>query len=203
VRDVDRPERKVEIESTNRILDDFFKVDEAYLRHERFDGHMSDRIRRLNFERGDAVAAVIVERQTGDVLLVEQFRYPAYTNGPGWLVETVAGVVGDDEDPETSIRREVLEEMGYRVGELDHIGTFYLSPGGSSERITLFHGEVSAADRIEDGGGVESENEDIRLVRLPRNEIGSALESERFSDAKTIIGLMWLQRERPLPEAHS
>ena len=45
--------RKVEIISRKRVLDDFFKVDEAYLRFERFDGTMSEVVRRLNFERGD------------------------------------------------------------------------------------------------------------------------------------------------------
>lgn len=183
----------MEVEGKELLLDDFFKVEAARVRYELFGGGMSDTVRRLSFERRDAAAVVLVERESGDVILAEQFRYPAYEKGPGWLVEAVAGIVADGEDPAETVRREALEETGYRVGALDHIGTFYLSPGGSSERIFLYHAEVSAGDHVADGGGLDHEGEDIRLVRLPRAEVGKALASQQFADAKTVIGLMWLE----------
>ncbi|MGI9644031.1 MAG: NUDIX domain-containing protein [Ilumatobacteraceae bacterium] len=193
---MDGTPRRVEIERTDRVLDDFFKVDAAYLRHERFDGTMTDTMRRLNFERGDAAAAVIVDRDSGDLLLVEQFRYPAYDKGPGWVVEAVAGMVDDDEDPADAMRREIHEEIGYDVPHLDPIGEFYLSPGGSSERIFLFHAEVGEADRIAAGGGLDEEHEDIRLVRVPGDELDAWIADRRLVDAKTLIGVLWLQVRR-------
>ena len=71
--------RKVVIESKRRILDDFFKVEEAHLRYERFDRQMSPLVRRLNFERGDSVAAMIFNPKTQRIILVNQFRLPAST----------------------------------------------------------------------------------------------------------------------------
>ena len=190
---MDGTPQRVEIERTERVLDDFFKVDAAHLRHERFDGTMTDTMRRLNFERGDAAAAVIVDRDSGDLLLVEQFRYPTYAKGPGWVVEAVAGIVADGEDPAEAMRREIHEEMGYEVTHLDPIGEFYLSPGGSSERIFLFHAEVGDADRVAEGGGLDEEHEDIRLVRIPGQELDTWIADRRLVDAKTLIGVLWLQ----------
>ncbi len=189
-------ERRVEVDGRELVLDDFFQVEAARLRYELFGGGMSDTVRRLNFERRDAAAVLLVERESGDVILIEQFRFPTYAKGPGWLVEAVAGIVADGEDPAETARREALEETGYRVGELDHIGTFYLSPGGSSERIFMYHAEVAAADRVAAGGGLAAEGEDIRIVRLPTADVADALTSARFADAKTVVGLMWLEGRR-------
>ena len=73
--------RRVDIEEKKYILDDFFKVEEAHLRYERFDGKMSPPVRRLNFERGDSVAVIIFKRKTQRILLVNQFekapRFPS------------------------------------------------------------------------------------------------------------------------------
>jgi nudix-type nucleoside diphosphatase (YffH/AdpP family) len=185
--------RKVEIERKRRILDDFFKVEEAHLRYERFDGKMSPVVRRLNFERGDSVAAVIFSPGTQRLLLVNQFKYPAYDKGPGWITETIAGMIDKNETPEDAARREIEEEMGYRVTNLEHISTFYVSPGGSSERIVLYYAEVDATDKSEAGGGVGSEDEDIVTVELTLAEALEQIRSGEIADAKTILGIFWFQ----------
>src|SRR4051794_11788866 len=113
-----------------RILNDFFKVDEVHLSFEKFDGSMSPVVRRLNFERGDSVAAILHHREKGVVFLVNQFKYPTWEKGPGWLTEAVAGMIDPEEDAEDAVRREILEETGYRAGKLQHIANFYVSPGG-------------------------------------------------------------------------
>jgi ADP-ribose pyrophosphatase len=153
---------------------------------------MSDTTRRLCFERGDAVAAVIFNRDTRKVILANQFRYPTHEKGPGWMSEVVAGVLEPDESPETTIRREILEEVGYETRELLYISSFYVSPGGSTERITLYYAEVDNAGKVSEGGGLESENEDIRIEEITLQEVEAALSSKQYQDAKTVIGLMWL-----------
>lgn len=188
--------RRVEIDQVERVFDDFFKIDVAHLRHERFDGAMSRTKRVLNFERGDAVGVVIVDRDSGRVILVEQFRYPTYEKGPGWMIEVVAGIAEKDETPAEVARREVLEESGYEVDHLHPIAHFYVSPGGSSERIFLFYAEVSDTSKVAAGGGLASEGEDTRIVELPIEDIPEAIESAKILDAKTIIGLMWLHNKR-------
>jgi len=187
--------KKVSIEQKRYILEDVFKVDEAHLRYEKFNGEMSDVVRRISLERGDSVAVIIFNLDTNKIILVSQFRYPSYKNGHGWLIETIAGIVNPDEKPEESARREVQEETGLNVSTLEHIATFYPSPGGSSERVHLYYSEVSGENAIYKGtGGLISEGEDIKAVELTLEEALDKVKSGEIMDAKTIIGVQWLEK---------
>jgi nudix-type nucleoside diphosphatase (YffH/AdpP family) len=185
--------KRVSIERKRLILDDFFKVEEAYLSYERFDGSMSPTVRRLNFERGDSVAAILVNKARNTVVLVNQFKYPAFDKGPGWITEVVAGMIAKDETPENALHREVLEETGFRIRNVEPIATFYVSPGGSSERIKLYYAEIVSTPKQE-GGGLAEEQEDIKICEIKTKEILAQLERGEIVDAKTILGLMWLRR---------
>ena len=186
--------KRVEILSKRRMLDDFLKVDEAILRHELLDGQMSPPLRRLSLERGDGAAVLLYKPCTRCVVLVRQFRYPTCEHGPGWLLELVAGMVDDGESPEETMRREILEETGYVAEELYHISTFYLSPGGSSERIFLYYGEVNDQARQQQGGGLEEEHEEIEVVEMSVERAWKELDAGEIADAKTLVALMWLRR---------
>ena len=186
--------RKVVIHAERRVFDGFFKLSEAEVSFERFDGTMSRPVKRLDFERGDSVAALLYNSDSRRVLLVEQFKYPTYEHGPGWILEAVAGIVEPDETPESALRREVLEEVGYEIGTLEPIATFYVSPGGSSERVFLHYAEVTDAGKVGDGGGVGAEGEDIRTVELTLEELDRLLATGSIQDAKTLVGLQWLQQ---------
>jgi ADP-ribose pyrophosphatase len=183
--------KKVIIERENRLLDDYFKVDEAYLSYELFAGGMSDTIRRLNFERGDSVAALLFNRDTERAILIEQFRYPAYRKGPAWMTEVVAGIVMEGESPEAALRREVREEIGYEIDKAHWVASFYLSPGGSSERVFLYCAEVNNARRTAPGGGTTDAGEDIRIVEYSLDALKDMLASARVHDAKTLIAILW------------
>src|SRR5262245_12878989 len=187
--------RRADVRSRRRLLDDFFKVDEAEVSFERFDGSMTPPVRRLVFERGDSVAAVVFDREAKRLLLTEQFRFPTLEKGPGWLIEIIAGMIEAGEQPEDSLRREIEEELGYRADHIEHIATFYVSPGGSSERIWLYYAEVGDAGHVSAGGGLPGEHEDIRVVSISPEEACAALKDGRIVDAKTIIGLKWLLAE--------
>jgi len=184
---------KVEVISRTRLLDDFFKVEEARLRFERFDGTMSEVVRRLNVERGDAAAALLVHPGRRAVYLVRQFMYPALEQAGGWLDTVVAGMVDAGETPDAAIRREILEEAGFAVDKVEPIASFFLSPGGSSERIFLFAATVSDAARISAGGGVATENEDIKVLEWPIETFLGRLQSGALKDAKTIVAACWLK----------
>lgn len=185
--------RRVDLHSKKRLFDGFFKIDEAEVSFERFDGEMSPPVKRLCFERGDSVAAVVHDRDSGTVILVEQFKYPTYERGPGWIIETVAGVVESGESPESAVRREVLEEVGYEIEALEPIATFYVSPGGSSERILLFYAEVAAGGKVASGGGLPSEEEDIRTVKVAVDDLDHVVAEGTIQDAKTLVAVQWLQ----------
>jgi nudix-type nucleoside diphosphatase (YffH/AdpP family) len=184
--------RNVVIHRTVRLLDDFFKVDEVEVSYERFDGQMSEPMRRLCFDRGDSVAAIIFNRSTQRVLLVEQFRLPALNKGPAWMLELVAGIKPPGESPEEALRREVLEETGYEIDRLHCISTFYPSPGGSSEQVMLYMAEVTGAGRVGPGGGLHQSGEDIRVVEFGLDDLRQEMAAGRICDAKTLIGVMWL-----------
>jgi ADP-ribose pyrophosphatase len=188
-----RRERKVWIEREQVVFDGFFQLKEATLRYERFDGQPSTPVRRLKLERGDSVAALVRNTDTGKVLLVEQFKYPTYGKGDGWILETVAGMVDEGESFDQAMRREVREEIGYELRSLQPIATFYVSPGGSSERVALFYGEVDDAGRVGAGGGVATEGEDIELREFSLDELWEAVDAGAIDDAKTLIGLLWLR----------
>ena len=189
--------KKVTVREERRLLDAFFKVDEAVLRHERRDGSLSPELSRLNLERGDGVAALLYRTDEDRVVLVRQFRYPAWLrDGPGWILEIVAGMLKEGEDPQEAMRREIREETGYRVAALEPVSSFYLTPGGSSERIHLFYAAVGPADRLDQGGGLAEENEDIEIVAVPAAEAFTAVDRGEIVDAKTIIALMWLRGRR-------
>ncbi|BCL78316.1 ADP-ribose diphosphatase [Ktedonobacteria bacterium brp13] len=187
-------EKKVDVQDQSVIFDDKFKIREAHVRYMRFDGQMSNPERRLVFERGDSAAAIIVNSEQKKVLLTNQFRYPAYSKDAdsGWVQEVVAGVIDEGEQPEETIRREIQEEIGYTVHELTPIATFFVSPGGTSERVFLYYAEVDEADRTSQGGGLISENEDIQLVALSFDELWQQLRAGTLVDAKTLIAAQWL-----------
>jgi hypothetical protein len=92
--------KKVSIENKQYILEDVFKVEEVHLRYEKFNGRMSEVVRRISLERGDSVAVLIFNLTTEKIILVNQFRYPSYKNGHGWITEIIAGIVDPGETPE-------------------------------------------------------------------------------------------------------
>jgi len=185
--------KKVNVEQKKRIFDDFFKIDEVHLQHERFDGSMSPTLRRLNFERGDGVAALVFNVDTDKIILTNQFRYPAYTRGEGWIIEVVAGMLENDMTPEDAIKKEILEEIGYEVESLNFMSSFFVSPGGTSERIHMFYAVVNNSTKVNEGGGLEEENEDIQIVEYDLEQAIHMAQTGAIMDAKTLYGLLWLE----------
>ena len=204
---------KVEIHEQKRLFDDFFKVDEVKVSHERHDGKMSPDERRLIFERGDAAAVLLYNEETHMVVMVNQFKVPSMvgrqrdnpSTTDGWITETVAGMIEKSETPEDAIIRETLEETGYKIQKPKFICKFFSSPGGTSERIFLYFATVTDADKIGKGGGLGGE--DIKVVTKSVNELFDELAQKQIEDPKLIIAAYWLQeyirRTPPLePRTH-
>jgi ADP-ribose pyrophosphatase len=189
--------KKVEIISQVEVFNKgIFRIIEAHLRYQRYDGKMSDEIVRLSLERGDSAAALVHDSSDDVIVMTEQFRYPAHKKGPAWIKELPAGTVDEGESATDTMAREICEEIGYAITSLRNIATFYVSPGGTSERIHLFYTKVDGTDRVSVGGGLTREGEDIRVVRVPVTEALADLDSGRIVDAKTIIALQWFALHR-------
>jgi nudix-type nucleoside diphosphatase (YffH/AdpP family) len=191
---------KVTILKQKRILDNFCKVDEITLQHEKFDGTMTLPMTRLNFDRGDSVAAVVYNYETDSVILTRQFRLPVYLRlnnaDKAVLTEVAAGMIDKGEMPKDAIIREVREELGYEIVDIRLLFKFFLSPGGCSELIHLFFVEVFSNDKVASGGGRIEENEDIKICEITeirRRYVFDVVEQGEIMDAKTIIGLQWLK----------
>ncbi len=182
---------KVIIKDSGREYDGFFRVDKVVLQHEKFDGSMSKEIDRLNFNRGDTVAVILYNMTNKSVVLVRQFRYPAYVDdGPGWLIECVAGI--KDSDKVTVAKKEVLEETGYKIDDVEYLTQFYPSPGGCSEKISVYLAYVETQEEA-NGQYFGVGNEDIQVVEIPLVKAFEMIKNGEICDGKTIIGLYRLR----------
>ncbi len=187
-RDDDAPMRVLEA----KILSDEWATLTKYtIDYRRRDGGHETQIRQV-YDRGNGACILPLDPDRGTVLLVRQFRLPVWVNtggGPSRLIEACAGLL-DDLDPETAIRREAEEELGYRLGDIHRIFDLFMSPGSVSERLAFFIASYSPADRVFKGGGKEEEGEDIEVLEPTLDEALAMIRGGEITDAKTII-LLW------------
>ena len=139
------------------------------------------------FGRGNSVAALVLDGESDEFIFVRQYRYPARADG-GNLIELVAGGI-ENEDRETAIIREIEEEIGYKVASPKLISSFYVSPGRTDEKLDIFFVEVKKAMKVNEGGGVASEGEDLEVLRIANSVVKSMLKNNELLDGKTILAL--------------
>lgn len=182
----------VSVEQRERCFQGFYRLDRVHLKHRLFAGTMGPTISREVFVRPDAVCVVPYDPQTDTVVLVEQFRIGALDkSAEPWLLEIVAGLIDDDEQPEDVARREAREEANLELHELWPITTYYPSPGGSDERVYLYVGRCST-EGVGGVFGLAEEGEDIRVHVWPLADALHAVEDGRIDNAASIIALQWL-----------
>jgi nudix-type nucleoside diphosphatase (YffH/AdpP family) len=149
------------------------------------------RLKREIYHRTPAATILLYDPARKTVVLVRQFRLPAYLNGdPGWMIETPAGLLDDDE-PEAAIRREAMEETGYRVGDVKFLFKSYMSPGAVTEVVYFFAAIVDTSYRVAEGGGLAEEHEDIEVMEVPLSDAMTMIETGAIIDGKTIMLLQW------------
>lgn len=155
------------------------------------------RISREVEDHGRATAVFPYDPERKVAMLVSQLRAPLlYAGGPESILEAPAGLL-EDEAPEEGARREVSEETGIRLGALDLVASAWSAPGISTERMDLFLGAYSAADRIGVGGGLTDESEAVTVHEIPLAELAAMVGRGALSDMKTLVLLFALQIRRP------
>jgi len=173
----------------------FFSLNRYQVQHSLFAGGTSEVLTRELFQRGNCVAVLLYDPDTDKVVIIEQFRM-----GPmgqkdmtdrAWLLEIVAGAIEDGESAEQVAYRESEEEAGCKVQELHLINEFYTSPGGTSERISLFYGRINA-DEVGGIHGLEHEHEDILVSTVSFAKAYSMIHDGRIESAIPIIAIQWL-----------
>ncbi|MFB9864752.1 NUDIX hydrolase [Rufibacter immobilis] len=162
------------------------KKDTVYQGHYRLQVYtvqdQGEEFKREVFQTGKAATALVYDTRQQKFIFAKQYR-PAIEQD---LVETVAGMLdSEDEKPEEAITREIEEEIGYAVDQLQPLYEFYPSPGAFSEKIYLFYAEVSR--KTGEGGGKDEENESITTLALSPAELASY----SFIDGKTLLAVEW------------
>lgn len=170
----------------------FFQLKKYYFTHKLFGGGQSKEVAREVFERGHAVAVLPYDPQRNELVLIEQFRYPALeTSDSPWLVEIVAGIIEPGENKEDVCRREAQEEAGIELDELMPICSYLPSPGACTERVDLYLAKVDAS-KAQGVHGLDTEAEDIRVMRVSLNEAKEWLQCGKVDNSAAIIALQWL-----------
>jgi GDP-mannose pyrophosphatase NudK len=143
------------------------------------------------YDRGNGAVILLYNRASKTVILTKQFRLPTFVNGnaDGLMIEACAGLL-DKDNPEDCIRKETEEETGYRITHVKKIYEAYMSPGSVTEILYFFVAEYSKDQKVNEGGGVEGE-ENIEVLELPFAQAWNMMETGEIKDAKTIMLLQY------------
>lgn len=186
-----------EIIEKETVYQGFFNLDRYRVRHTLFKGGWSNTIIRELFQRGHCVAVIPYDPRTDQIVLIQQFRVGAIENSPQnpWLTEIIAGAIEEGESAREVAFREAKEEADCEIEEIMEIGQFYTTPGGSSEKITLYCAKVDASTL---GGihGLDHEDEDILATVVPLDVALMKLDRGEIQSAIAIIALQWLALNR-------
>jgi GDP-mannose pyrophosphatase NudK len=185
------PEIKI---TSNKILsDNWYILKRVAFEYQKSDGSWETQ-RREVYDRGNGAAILLYDKLEKTVVLIRQFRMPTYMNGnpTGMMIEACAGLL-EEENPEECIRRETEEETGYQVRDVRKIFQAYMSPGSVTEIIHFFVAEYSRDMKIGEGGGLETEHENIDVLEMPFTDALSMIQSGEIRDAKTIMLLQYAQ----------
>jgi len=160
---------------------------------ERADGTRSER----DIAGHPGAVAIVAIDADDRVLLVRQWRTPAERV----LLEIPAGTLDVDEatdateDPDLAARRELEEETGYRAGTWRKLATFWTAPGFASELMHLYLATDLAPAHPDERLGPD-EDEHLRLERRAFADAVAAVDAGEIGDAKSIVGLLWVERLR-------
>jgi nudix-type nucleoside diphosphatase (YffH/AdpP family) len=186
---------RIRIRSVEVLSDEWAVLKKTVFDYRRSDGTWETQTRQT-YDRGDGAVILPYDRERQTLLMVRQFRYPAYVTGhPEPLIEACAGLL-DEDDPETCIRREAEEELGYRLRDVRRLYAPYMSPGSVTERLWFFVADYRPADRISEGGGSADEGEDIEVMEVTLDKSLAMIESGDIIDAKTILLVLHVALER-------
>ena len=147
---------------------------------------------------GRAVCVLPYDPTRKVALVVRLPRAPLLLAGvEGALVEAPAGMIDPGEDPETTVRREAMEEVGLRLGDLEPVANVWPSPGVLGEQTWLCLAAYAAEDRVGSGGGLAEENEDIAVEEIGLAQLGRMQQEGALHDMKTLALVQALRLRRP------
>lgn len=186
-------ETNVSIEKTEILSDNWYTLKKVTFNIKKENGQTETQSREA-YDRGNGAVILLYNTHTKNVILTRQFRLPTYINGnpDGMLIEACAGLL-DKDNPEDCIKRETEEETGYKISKVEKIFEAYMSPGSVTEILHFFIAEYSDDMKINEGGGLEEEGENIEVLQLQFDKTLSMIDNGKIKDAKTIMLLQHLR----------
>ncbi len=182
---------KIKITKNEILSDNWFTLKKVTYEYQKEDGEWQTQIREV-YDRGNGASILLFNKENKTVVLTRQLRIPTYLNGndTGMMIETCAGML-EEENPEDCIKRETEEETGYQVKEVRKIFEAYMSPGAITEILHFFVGEYSKEMKVNDGGGLDEEQENIEVLEMPFEKAMQMITTGEIKDAKTIMLLQY------------
>ena len=189
---------KLDIIEMSRAYTGYFAVDEVALRHEQFDGQMSEVLHRSYFVAGDAALVLPYDPVRDRVLVVEQMRMGPLGRGDPqvWQLEPIAGRVDPGETGEQAALREAKEEAGLSLTSLETVAKGYPSPGDSTGYYHIFVGVTDLPDDTAGIGGLETEDENIRSRLISFDDFLAMAERQALSTTPVTLLAYWLAHHR-------
>ena len=178
---------EIKITETKLLSDNWYVLNKVTFDYQKKDGTIESHIREV-YDRGNGAAILLYNTKKKTVILTRQFRLPTFLNGnkSGMMIEVCAGLL-DQDNPEEAIIRETEEETGYRLTKAQKVIETYMSPGSVTEILYLFVGEYNEGMKVNDGGGLDAEQENIEVLEYTFDTAYAMIESGEITDAKTIL----------------
>ncbi|MEO6731275.1 MAG: GDP-mannose pyrophosphatase NudK [Ferruginibacter sp.] len=182
---------KVKILDTEILSSNWYKLKKITYEFEKDNGSREVQSREV-YDRGNGATILLYNVQQKKVILTRQFRLPSFVNGnaSGMLIEACAGLL-DDDNPEDCIRRETEEETGFKVSHERKIFEAYMSPGSVTEILYFFVAEYDQGMKINEGGGIDHEQENIEVLEISFEEAMKMMGTGEIKDGKTIMLLQY------------
>ncbi|REC59700.1 GDP-mannose pyrophosphatase NudK [Chryseobacterium pennae] len=183
----------ITILKTDILSDNWYTLNKVTFTVRKKDGTTETQSREA-YDRGNGAVILLYNKVSNSVILTRQFRLPTYINGntSGMLIEACAGLL-DNDNPEDCIKRETEEETGYKISKVEKVFEAYMSPGSVTEILHFFIAEYSNEMKINDGGGLEEEGENIEVLELSFDEALTMIDTGEIKDAKTMMLLQHLR----------
>jgi GDP-mannose pyrophosphatase NudK len=157
----------------------------------RRDGEQQSSKREI-YDNGNSAVILPYDSARKTVLLTRQLRLPIFLqDGVERTVEACAGKL-DGETPERRIMKEMQEELGYKISNVQRVFELYVSPAAIMEKIVFFTCAYSPANKVSDGGGLKGEGEDIDVVETTLEEAAAMIATGEIVDAKTVVLVQYL-----------
>lgn len=181
----------VKIIDTKILSDNWYTLKKITYNYLKNNGHWQTQIREA-YDRGNGAAILLYNPNNQTVILTKQFRLPTFINGnqDGMMIEVCAGVL-DKDNPEDCIKKEALEETGYQIDKVKKVFEAYMSPGAVTEILHFFIAEYDYTMKMDSGGGLENEQEDIEVLELDFKKTYGMISRGEIKDAKTIMLLQY------------